>query len=66
MQIQTPNILRMLAGVLFALMLTACGSTPVSDEASAPPTETDSQEQAAAEAAEAEVEARRQDRKSVV
>ena len=54
-----PNTLRMLAGALFALMLTACGATPVSDEAGAPPAETDSQEQAAAETAEARAEAER-------
>jgi len=60
MHIQSnPNIPRMLAGALLALMLTACGSTPVSDETGAPPAETDSQQQAAAEAAEAEAEAER-------
>lgn len=57
------KILRLLVAALLALALAACGSSPVSEDAGAPPAEPDSQEQAAAEAearAEARAEAERQ------
>ena len=57
-----PNILRMLAGAVLALVLAACGSTPVSDEAGAPPAETGSSEETTAEAAEARRQAEAEER----
>ena len=53
------KFLRLLAAALFALVLAACGSSPVSEESEAPSAGSNSQEQAAAEA-EAEAEARAQ------
>ena len=51
------KIFRLLPAAVIALALAACGSTPVSDEAGSPPSESAQQEQAAAEQAERQAEA---------